>query len=362
MAFLELKGLTKRFGEIAAVENFDLSVERGEFVSLLGPSGCGKTTTLQMIAGFETPSAGSITLEGRDLLAIKARSRGIGIVFQSYALFPHMTVAQNVEFGLEMRKIAAPERRQRVAEALALVHLEALADRYPRAMSGGQRQRVALARALVIRPEILLLDEPLSNLDAKLREEMQLELRGIQQRMGVTTILVTHDQTEAMALSDRVAVMHRGRLVQVARPLEAYEHPRSDFVSSFLGKTNRLEGKVVERAGERAGDLCRVAVGETVFAAPAPPPEIGKDARPRVIVSVRPEKVEFRAAGAGLVDGTVAARIFLGDHWLYQIETPLGVLLVTRQNVGPAEVETGGSVGLAWDAAQVRLLPFEETA
>jgi putative spermidine/putrescine transport system ATP-binding protein len=357
MAFLELKGLTKRFGEVVAVEDFDLSVERGEFVSLLGPSGCGKTTTLQMIAGFEQPSAGSIVLEGRDLVRVKARDRGIGIVFQSYALFPHMTVAQNVAFGLEMRKVAPAERHRRVEEALALVHLEPQRDRYPRAMSGGQRQRVALARALVIQPEILLLDEPLSNLDAKLREEMQLELRGIQQRMGVTTILVTHDQTEAMALSDRVAVMQHGRLVQVAGPLEAYEHPRTDFVSSFLGKTNRLEGRVVE-AG--AGG-CRVAVGELVLGAPLPPdgPPAGEA---RIIVSVRPEKIEFRPAGDGLLDGRVAARIFLGDHWLYQVETPLGLLLVVRQNSGPAEVETGGSVGLAWDAAQVRLLPLEAAA
>ncbi|MEX0760050.1 MAG: ABC transporter ATP-binding protein, partial [Tistlia sp.] len=267
MAFLELKGLTKRFGEVTAVEDFDLSVERGEFVSLLGPSGCGKTTTLQMIAGFEQPTAGSIVLEGRDLVGVKARDRGIGMVFQSYALFPHMTVADNVAFGLEMRKVAPAERRRRVEEVLALVHLEPQRDRYPRAMSGGQRQRVALARALVIEPEILLLDEPLSNLDAKLREEMQLELRGIQQRMGVTTVLVTHDQTEAMALSDRIAVMQHGRLVQVAGPLEAYEHPRSDFVSSFLGKTNRLEGRIVESGPER----CRVAVGELLLGAPPPP-------------------------------------------------------------------------------------------
>ncbi len=357
MAFLELTGLTKRFGEVTAVEDFDLTVERGEFVSLLGPSGCGKTTTLQMIAGFEQPTAGSITLEGRDLVAVKARNRGIGIVFQSYALFPHMTVAQNVAFGLEMRKVAPAERQRRVEQALALVHLEALAGRYPRAMSGGQRQRVALARALVIEPEILLLDEPLSNLDAKLREEMQLELRGIQQRMGVTTILVTHDQTEAMALSDRVAVMHRGRLVQVADPLQAYENPLTDFVSSFLGKTNRLEGRVLER---QSGG-CRVAVGETTFEAPPPPDEAAAGGG-RVIVSIRPEKVEFRPAGAGLVEGRAAARIFLGDHWLYQVETPLGVLLVIRQNAGPAEVETGGSVGLAWDPAQVRLLPYEAQA
>lgn len=213
MSFLEIKALTKRFSETTAVDDFSLSVERGEFVSLLGPSGCGKTTTLQMIAGFEQPTSGSIILHGRNLANIPARKRGLGIVFQTYALFPHMTVEQNVAFGLEMRGIPDSERRQKVATALDLVKLSHLAKRLPRAMSGGQRQRVALARALVIEPELLLLDEPLSNLDAKLREDMQLELRRIQQEAGVTTLMVTHDQSEAMALSDRIAVMQSGRLM-----------------------------------------------------------------------------------------------------------------------------------------------------
>ena len=194
MSFLVLDGLTKRFGDHVAVDHLDLAVERGEFVSLLGPSGCGKTTTLQMIAGFVAASSGAIRLEGGDLLARRPNQRGLGIVFQSYALFPHMTAAENVAFGLEMHKVPAAERAQRVAEALALVGLSAYAARFPRKMSGGQQQRVALARALVIRPRILLLDEPLSNLDAKLREEMQIELRQIQRTVGTTTLLVTHDQ------------------------------------------------------------------------------------------------------------------------------------------------------------------------
>src|SRR3954452_16865040 len=240
MPFLALQGLTKRFGDAAAVDDLSLTVEQGEFVSLLGPSGCGKTTTLQMIAGFVEASGGSVTLDGRDLLAMKPAERGLGLVFQSYALFPHMTAAQNVAFGLEMRRVPTAERASRVKEALALVGLAQLADRYPRRMSGGQQQRVALARALVIRPRILLLDEPLSNLDAKLREEMQIELRQIQRTVGTTTILVTHDQAEAMALSDRVVVMNAGRVEQVARPHEAYERPATAFVAAFLGKTNRL--------------------------------------------------------------------------------------------------------------------------
>src|SRR5256885_4096844 len=220
MAFLELQALTKRFGDAIAVDRLSLTVDKGEFVSLLGPSGCGKTTTLQMIAGFVEPSAGSIHLDGRDLTRTKPAARGLGIVFQSYALFPHMTAAQNIAFGLEMRGVAKTEQTRRVADALLLVGLAGLSGRYPRRMSGGQQQRVALARALVIRPDVLLLDEPLSNLDAQLREEMQVELRQIQRTVGTTTILVTHDQGAAMALSDRIAVMNAGRVEQVGTPRE----------------------------------------------------------------------------------------------------------------------------------------------
>src|SRR6185312_33366 len=220
MAFLALDRLTKRYGEAVAVDRLSLTVEKGEFVSLLGPSGCGKTTTLQMIAGFVAPSGGAVMLDGADLLATKPAKRDLGIVFQSYALFPHMTAAENVAFGLEMRGVSRGEREERVAEALALVGLTALAGRFPRSMSGGQQQRVALARALVIRPRVLLLDEPLSNLDAKLREEMQVELRQIQRTVGTTTILVTHDQGEAMALSDRIVVMSQGRIEQIGSPQE----------------------------------------------------------------------------------------------------------------------------------------------
>src|SRR5207248_1006721 len=282
MAFLELEKLSKRFGAQLAVDGLSLGVEKGEFVSLLGPSGCGKTTTLQMIAGFVEPNGGAIRLEGRDLLAIKPAKRGLGIVFQSYALFPHMTVAENVSFGLEMQGIAAGERSKRVGETLELVGLAAFAARFPRQLSGGQQQRVALARALVIRPQILLLDEPLSNLDAKLREEMQIELRQIQRTVGTTTILVTHDQAEAMALSDRIVVMNHGRAEQVAPPHEAYERPATEFVATFLGRINRVAGR-----------------------------------------AVRPEKISFAAAGLA---GTVRTRIFQGNHWLYQIDTPRGLV------------------------------------
>jgi putative spermidine/putrescine transport system ATP-binding protein len=310
MSFLVLDRLTKRFGDHVAVDALSLEVEKGEFVALLGPSGCGKTTTLQMIAGFVEATSGAVRLEGRDLLAVKPSERGLGIVFQSYALFPHLTAAQNVAFGLEMRAVPRAAREARVAETLALVGLERLAERYPRRMSGGQQQRVALARALVIRPRILLLDEPLSNLDAKLREEMQIELRQIQRTVGTTTILVTHDQAEAMALADRIVVMNAGRAEQIARPHEAYERPATAFVAGFLGKTNviRIDGETV---------------------------------------SVRPEKMRFAAAGARL-GGTVAARIFQGNHWLYRVDTPAGVLTVIRPNDGEPGPGEGEAVRLAW--------------
>src|SRR4029453_8347176 len=245
MGFLSLEGLSKRFGTHPAGDGLTLGVEKGEFVSLLGPSGCGKTTTLQMIAGFVEATSGAVTLEGRDLLAMKPAQRGLGIVFQSYALFPHLTAAENVAFGLEMQKVPQGEREARVKQTLNLVGLTAFADRFPRRMSGGQQQRIALARALVIQPRILLLDEPLSNLDAKLREDMQIELRQIQRTLGTTTILVTHDQSEAMALSDRIAVMNQGRVEQIAPPHDAYERPATPFVASFLGRTNLVEGATV---------------------------------------------------------------------------------------------------------------------
>ena len=348
MPFLVLDRLSKHFGTHAAVDELSLSVEKGEFVSLLGPSGCGKTTTLQMIAGFVAPSSGAISLEGKDLLAVKPSQRGLGIVFQSYALFPHMTAAENVAFGLEMQGIGREERRKRVAEALDLVGLSALAGRYPRRMSGGQQQRVALARALVIRPRILLLDEPLSNLDAKLREEMQIELRQIQRTVGTTTILVTHDQAEAMALSDRIVVMNQGRVEQIGQPHETYERPATPFVASFLGKTNQLEAEV-NLAGSEA------ELGGSKW--PVPP-----QFRGRVTLSVRPEKIGFGPLGNGGLAGTVKTRIFQGNHWLYQIDTAGGVITVIRQNSGETMPAEGEAVSLTWKAADMGVRAAEGAA
>jgi putative spermidine/putrescine transport system ATP-binding protein len=338
MTFLALEDLTKRFGEHAAVDRLSLGVEKGEFVSLLGPSGCGKTTTLQMIAGFHRPTSGAITLEGRDLITVAPARRGLGIVFQSYALFPHMTAAENVAFGLEMQGVARAEREERVRQTLALVGLATLADRYPRRMSGGQQQRVALARALVIRPRILLLDEPLSNLDAKLREEMQIELRQIQRTLGTTTLLVTHDQSEAMALSDRIVVMNQGRVEQIAKPHEAYERPATPFVANFLGKTNLLRATIEGEEGRRSA-----AIGDGTW-----PASLGQGP---MLATIRPEKIAFADGDARCaLSGSVKTRIFQGNHWLYQIATPAGVVTVIRQNTGEPAPSEGATVRITWRA------------
>jgi len=341
MSFLELHGVAKRYGDFNAVSECSLSVAKSEFVCLLGPSGCGKTTTLQMVAGFVQPTSGRILLDGRDITDLKPNKRGLGIVFQSYALFPHMTVADNVAFGLEMRSVGAAERRRRVDETLELVHLGPMAGRYPRELSGGQRQRVAMARALVIQPPVLLLDEPLGALDAKLREEMQIELRALQHRLGITTVMVTHDQAEAMTLADRVVLMNKGCIEQVGRPFEMYEHPNTRFSSTFLGKANVFEGRATGGAVEVKG--LRLPCGESAMTGD-------------VEYIVRPEKVAITRDQA-LVRGQVSARVFLGNHWLFQVETPLGTMQLTQANIGLPQAAEGDDVGLAWSAEHARVVP-----
>ena len=342
MSYLVLNNLTKRYGSAVAVENLTLSIKKGEFVSLLGPSGCGKTTTLQMIAGFVEPTGGSIVLDGKDINRVPANKRGLGIVFQNYALFPHMTAAQNVAFGLEMQGVKKAECQDRVADALKLVGLSHLADRFPARMSGGQQQRVALARALVIKPSVLLLDEPLSNLDAKLREEMQLELRSIQRTVGTTTILVTHDQSEALALSDRIVVMNHGRVEQIAEPHAAYEGPASEFVGGFLGKANLYE----TRAGSHDGKPCAM-IGEAAVV-------LNDIEMPRGKVIVRPEKILFGQQSAAALPGTMKTRVFQGNHWLCQVQTSVGEILVIRQNDGTSIPAEGSPVHLHWNAKDMR--------
>jgi len=348
MSFLTLEAVSKYYGDFGALVDMNLAVERGEFISLLGPSGCGKTTTLQAIAGLIAVTRGRITLDGRDLTRLPVNRRGLGIVFQSYALFPHMTVAENVSFGLEMRRIPKHERDTAIDKMLKLVHLDALAGRYPRELSGGQRQRVAIARALVISPPVLLLDEPLSNLDAKLREEMQFELRRIQRKVGTTTIMVTHDQAEALSISDRVVVMEAGRATQVDAPHRLYEHPKSRFISSFVGKTNLLPGRVVRAAARSTVELAhgqQLDVDPGDFADGAP-----------VTVCLRPEKLFFTDAIDGALAGRVEERFFLGSQWLYRVQTPLGELEVSCPNDGSAPVEERAAVHLAWADDVARLV------
>jgi putative spermidine/putrescine transport system ATP-binding protein len=338
MSFLQLEKLTKRYAGVDAVLGVDLSIEKGEFVSLLGPSGCGKTTTLQMIAGFVDVSIGRILLDGRDITYAKPSSRGLGVVFQSYALFPHMTVADNVAFGLRMRKVPNAEREKRVANALSLVRLDAHALRYPRELSGGQRQRVALARALVIEPPVLLLDEPLSNLDANLREEMQFEIRRIQCEVGITTLMVTHDQSEALSISDRVVVMQAGRITQVDEPYRLYEHPRTRFISDFVGKANLLPGR---HDGQNGVIVCSTRESDCM-------------------VSLRPEKIDMLTNGEPGLSGQIRARFFLGSQWLYRIDTDIGELTVMRPNDGGTPLGIGHTVTLAWSDSLLRRLDLAE--
>jgi putative spermidine/putrescine transport system ATP-binding protein len=342
MSYLVLNNLTKRYGPAAAVDGLNLEIRQGEFISLLGPSGCGKTTTLQMIAGFVEPTEGNIVLNGRELNRIPANKRGLGIVFQNYALFPHMTASQNVAFGLEMQGVKKAECADRVTDALKLVGLGHLADRYPARMSGGQQQRVALARALVIKPAVLLLDEPLSNLDAKLREEMQLELRSIQRSIGTTTVLVTHDQSEALALSDRIVVMNQGRVEQIAEPYTAYEQPNSEFVGGFLGKANIFQLSIDRSAIEPS-----VRIAEALIALEGIPLTTAS-------VIVRPEKILFSEPQPSALPGIMKTRVFQGNHWLCQVKTSAGDVLVIRQNDGVSVPAEGATVHLRWRAQDMR--------
>jgi spermidine/putrescine ABC transporter ATP-binding subunit len=332
MPTLHLERISKRFGRTEAVREVSLEIRDGEILTLLGPSGCGKTTTLRCIAGFIRPDSGEIYLDGRAITDLPAERRGIGIVFQNYALWPHMTVRENLAFGLRLRRLPAGEIRRRVEWALSLVRLSGLESRYPRELSGGQQQRVALARALVITPSVLLLDEPLSNLDAQLREEMRFELRDLQKRLGITTVYVTHDQAEALVLSDRIAILNRGELAQVGTPHEIYERPANPFVAGFMGLTTFVDGVVVP--GMEAGRIVvRTSDGLNILArrGMCPPGQ-------QVAVALRPEHVRIRpghGAAAECEDNAFNAVVtqvaYLGDfveyrvavgEWVFRIRTP----------------------------------------
>ena len=354
MSFLQLHGLTKKFADTTAVDNLSLDVAKGEFVSLLGPSGCGKTTTLQMIAGFVDVTAGSIILDGKDITFAKPNERGLGIVFQTYALFPHMTVEKNVAFGLEMRKLSGSDIARRVKDALAMAQLEKFAQRYPRELSGGQRQRVALARALVIQPPVLLLDEPLSNLDANLREEMQFELRRIQQQAGTTTIMVTHDQAEALSVSDRVVVMREGKVIQIDEPYVMYENPATPFISRFVGKTNTFSVTLTATEQGRQFDLDGHRITLTNESDTAP--HTGScDA----LMSVRPEKIVIGRPGQGRFAGSVKNSFFLGNLWMYEVQTAFGTLIVSVINNHQQVYKIGENVSLDWHENALKVLAAE---
>jgi putrescine transport system ATP-binding protein len=329
--YLRIDGITKSFGEVVAVDNVSLDIARGEFFALLGPSGCGKTTLLRMLAGLETPDAGRIVIDGVDMTETPPYARPVNMMFQSYALFPHMSVAQNIAFGLRQDGMAKPAMRQRVAEMLDLVQMPALAGRRPHQLSGGQRQRVALARALAKQPKLLLLDEPLAALDRKLREQTQFELMQIQERIGITFIIVTHDQAEAMTMASRLAVMDHGTLRQVGGPREVYEAPASRFVADFIGAVNLLKARVVDKVGDRlvldspdCGTLMSdggdgVALGEAVT------------------LALRPEKIVLDRtapdAPHNRVQGTLREAAYLGGLSIYRIELETGIVLrATRPN------------------------------
>jgi putative spermidine/putrescine transport system ATP-binding protein len=337
VAEVALQALVKVFpGGTRAVDGIDLTIGSGEFFSLLGPSGCGKTTTLRMLAGFEQPDAGSIRVGGQDITALPSERRDMGMVFQSYALFPHRTVAENIGFGLKMRGTGRAEMTRRVQEALDLVRLTGLEERRPAQLSGGQQQRVALARAIVINPRVLLCDEPLGALDKKLRQAMQFELKALHARLGLTLVYVTHDQEEALTMSDRIAVMRGGRVAQLGTPRDIYDRPTSRFVADFIGDTNILEG-VAE------GAALRLAAG---WSSPlAAPPPAGATA-----IALRPEAVRPVAAGAGLVDATVEVANFLGDSVLLKLALPGGVPLLCRapRDAEAALLAPGAIIGVTW--------------
>lgn len=349
MAFLVLDGLKKSYGPTTVVQRFDLAVERGEFISFLGSSGCGKTTTLRMVAGFETPTEGTIRIDGRDVTRLPANGRKVGMVFQSYALFPNMTVAQNVAFGLRVAGQPADAIKTRVAEMLDLIKLPKLADRYPYQMSGGQQQRVALARAIATKPQILLLDEPLSALDAKIRVSLRDDIRALQRELGITTIYVTHDQEEALSMSDRIVVMSEGRMEQVGTPSEVYNRPRTRFVASFVGHLNLLQGTVADASGGRVSvEGQDLTTGAPIAAAAGAP----------VTLALRPEAIQLDRPAQNQLRATISEVSFLGA--IVRIRAAVGaqrLSLDTFNNPAVPPPARGETVSLSF--AQSDLQPVD---
>jgi spermidine/putrescine transport system ATP-binding protein len=352
MALLELRNLTRRFGGVAAVDNVSLAIEAGEFFTLLGPSGCGKTTILRMIAGFDLPDAGEILLDGHNIADIPPEKRSLHTVFQSYALFPHLSVADNVAFPLRMSKVSTGETQRRVTKMLETVHLADKADAFPHELSGGQKQRVALARGLVNRPRLLLLDEPLGALDHKLREEMQIELINLQRTVGVTFVFVTHSQPEALALSHRIAVMNAGRIEQLGTPANIYSYPGNRFVADFIGDINLLDARVEEPAGEPLR-LAVAGLGPVVCPA-SPAARTGQTGA----FAIRPEQVRIgtpqeHASLANRFAGTLRDFLYVGDVTTYKVELVNGTqiqALLPNAAPGMSLLAVGDPVSVAWPA------------
>ncbi len=341
---VRLAGVAKHFGDVVAVAGLDLDIADGEFFSLLGPSGCGKTTTLRMIAGLEFPTAGSVAIYGEEMGLRPANKRPVNTVFQSYALFPHMTVEANVGFGLRMQKVPAADVAARVGRVLDLVQLGGFGDRKPRQLSGGQQQRVALARALVNEPKVLLLDEPLGALDLKLRQAMQLELKALQERVGITFVYVTHDQEEALTMSDRIGVMNDGELLQVGPPEEIYEHPATRFVAEFIGETNFVPVTVAGR------DVVALADGTQV------PVAVDRTSGTELTLTIRPEKVVLFPPTARpappivSLAGTITRRVYLGNSMFYDVDLGATVVRSRQENApGAHQFAEGEQVVAAWE-------------
>jgi putative spermidine/putrescine transport system ATP-binding protein len=350
MSKLELRQVHKRFGGVVALHDLTLSIESGQFVSLLGPSGCGKTTALRIVAGFEQADAGSVVIDGQDVSRVPANKRDMGMVFQAYSLFPNMTARQNVEFGMRIRGKSRKERAARAEHLLSLVGLSQAMDRYAHQLSGGQQQRVALARALAIEPHVLLLDEPLSALDAKVRVQLREEIRRIQLDLGITALYVTHDQEEALSVSDLVVVLSQGRIEQVGTPAEIYESPSTVFVAEFIGTMNRIRATVESRESVESGGI----VLRTTAASDHP-------AGSEVLLLLRPESISLNREGTGAsrgLAGTIAGHTFLGSLTRLQIETRVGSMVVDVGTAEALKLPIGQPVDLDWEPSSAQLLPL----